>query len=1097
MEPAAVGEDDLVLRQSPGSELATGSTSSPELRLQSQIQTIASPEPIRNETGRESTAQDTSIAQRSPAPEISTATATSASPVFINSQAQSQQGEHSTQQAAQRVDQPTNSASSQFLHQPQGSSAAPSRDDPFLSWNLAGSPAAQLGYTHTHPLPAFPQQHSQPSPAPSTESLSERLQTQVAFPGAARTLDLTSTKNLISDSVRQIDSASAHQVIQSGQPKPSPSNRYSQQARNRLTVHTAAAERQTSSLQSDSLIAGPPSQFPETFGCSAPLRPVTPSDLAPTPRSSPIMSSPAKDLKTMSSAEAIAHLKRSRAERAAASAAKREEAMKEEDRQIALKAEMRRKKREQKNRDAAGGVLSAIPPRLASPAVDREVRSPSMIPPAEEIPEVTQEENNRSERYETLLTDDEPEAQLGNSVNVVTQSEGEHHSVTPPSNEHALAIPFIAHQKDHIKQAILRQKSLIDDVNSKVWPIDHPIYADAQKLVDKLRKLTLHPDLVDAEALAQLSDNTQLTKQWAESCSSKFRFLGSLLEELRNHKLQITILVQPGYLLDIMETYLRGSEISYEFYGNSNPSIQYRNHEALRITIVPTNAPLADVSTTAEDLIVGFDNTAETSAYLRDLRQRAASFVDSPPYVSLILPYSVEHIEQFMPNYESEAVGLHVLVKTVTAYRSDMGQRVERSPNQKSEDIPSLLAQWIIHGGKAADWPFNPAPAVHLADPVGNSQALYEENGEGNTTFARGKKRVPVSTIIQCTAGLLTNMIQDAHHHAEFSPSPKRSRIKSPLHMDNGLSMTINPQDKETTHVSDSVDDPSQRGGTVSDAQRIAEIQALKEEFERKMQEMEDALRAERESLQQHKAALEDLQYRHEEQRREMVQAQAERDSLLQAAAAASARKVTLETTVSDLRIENRALKDHLTEAREALLSHEIPDRAELEIAKLAAVKAEADKAKLETRVKTMDSELDYLRARYQDASNSASSLGTTNEELNKRISVLEKKASGEMARARSVTLNKQTQRLEQDHTRLKQMLKDRDALLQRKEDEINKLKESSRGRMGTRGSSVPRSPRVGSPMRLDVGGRAGSRQVSPAPGHLGARSPHPLSKQG
>ena len=70
----------------------------------------------------------------------------------------------------------------------------------------------------------------------------------------------------------------------------------------------------------------------------------------------------------------------------------------------------------------------------------------------------------------------------------------------------------------------------------------------------------------------------------------------------------------------------------------------------------------------------------------------------------------------------------------------------------------------------------------------------------------------------------------------------------------------------------------------------------------------------------------------------------------------------------------------------------------------------------------------------------------------------------------------------------LKTMLKEREAGLRFRDEEIAKLKEASRGRMGTRGTSVPRSPRMGSP-------RVPSRQTSPAAGDLRGRSGllHPL----
>ena len=84
-------------------------------------------------------------------------------------------------------------------------------------------------------------------------------------------------------------------------------------------------------------------------------------------------------------------------------------------------------------------------------------------------------------------------------------------------------------------------------------------------------------------------------------------------------------------------------------------------------------------------------------------------------------------------------------------------------------------------------------------------------------------------------------------------------------------------------------------------------------------------------------------------------------------------------------------------------------------------------------------------------------------------------KASGEQARVKQIHVENQTRALRESAERAQIMVKERDELLRRKEEEIKGLK--TRQGVGTRASSVPMSPRVG-PM---AGG--GSRAASPLPG--------------
>jgi hypothetical protein len=196
---------------------------------------------------------------------------------------------------------------------------------------------------------------------------------------------------------------------------------------------------------------------------------------------------------------------------------------------------------------------------------------------------------------------------------------------------------------------------------------------------------------------------------------------------------------------------------------------------------------------------------------------------------------------------------------------------------------------------------------------------------------------------------------------------------------------------------------------------------------------------------------------------------------------------------MSNLRTRRSELEEELREAKERLLDHSVPERAEFEALRLAAAQSKTDKEKIETRLLQAQKDLEYVRGLYQSSSNSAQELATKNTDLENQVAVLQNKATGERAGLRQMSYDAFTKKLQSENKKLKSMMKDRESAIKFRDEEIAKLKDA-RGRvMGTRGTSVPRSPRVGSPMKFDR--RAGSRQTSPAAGELRERPGllHPL----
>lgn len=677
---------------------------------------------------------------------------------------------------------------------------------------------------------------------------------------------------------------------------------------------------------------------------------------------------------------------------------------------------------------------SAVPARLQSPSlVDREARSPSMVPAVEVIAKEAPEDYYRSERYETLLPGDDLQMHLSNGDPSIDSLHTSYKALgVTAHNYHDFPITFGEHQRSTYKETITWNKDAIEEFTSKVWPVESQPADKARDILHQLRNIVLHPDLNDSSNTQPSQDIPTLKAQWDVDTSAKFRFLRSLFAASQPYDMTVLLLAPDERVMEILHAFLRGIDVSFQ-----TGTDRLAMHKPAAVTLL-TTAQLEGVP--QSDLIVSLGGSKSS-----DDISKVHSHFPNVPAIALLIPQSVEHIEKYVSDQLSEAERLHVLLSTVTHLRNDAGR--EGDINAMDAAASSLVNYILNHG----DWPFAELPEIRLVDPMTPSQAsTYGDTSEGSLNGHGLKRRADADSDMQNST---------KKQKAEIIPSAANTT-----------------QNADVSHVSES-----------EASQHAAAIKALKQEFAKKEKEMKAALYRSQNRLREHVEALTTLQYDHEEQRQKLLAAELDRDKALETAQAAVRRITNLGNKVQDLQTECTSLQEQLRGAKEALLNHDVPERIELETLKATAAAAESEKTKLLNKVRAAEDQCDYVREQYQTASQQAASFGTTTSALTAKVAELETKASGEQSKLRVQTLDTHHKDLSARNRQLELMLKSREELLNRKEEEITRLKESGRGRMNTRQSSVPRTPRIGSPLAAAPGSRAGS----PAAG----RAPHPLRK--
>lgn len=170
--------------------------------------------------------------------------------------------------------------------------------------------------------------------------------------------------------------------------------------------------------------------------------------------------------------------------------------------------------------------------------------------------------------------------------------------------------------------------------------------------------------------------------------------------------------------------------------------------------------------------------------------------------------------------------------------------------------------------------------------------------------------------------------------------------------------------------------------------------------------------------------------------------------------------------------------------ARIALTNSAVPEVAQLAKTEEQLRTLQADKERLEKRISNMQKDFEFTRDSYQKASSYTTELRNEVLELQEQNTILLRKASENSIRVAEIQRASEATDREERIDELEALLRDRDQELRKKTEE---LKIKTNGRRETRGTSVPRSPRMGSgamsPRPRFAQPAGGSRGGSPAPG--------------
>ncbi|KAF2208491.1 hypothetical protein CERZMDRAFT_101241 [Cercospora zeae-maydis SCOH1-5] len=683
-----------------------------------------------------------------------------------------------------------------------------------------------------------------------------------------------------------------------------------------------------------------------------------------------------------------------------------------------------------------GQPASALPPnvvnRLSSPLASAHERSPSTVPAVEAVAPLTREEMTTSGRYETLLPKQAHNEAAVHVNSILGSAALQPRVITDPETTgiHLVPVAPAPPQRDQYQNNIYFDRELIAEVR-KEDSVGGDLLKRANAFLQRLRNTAMHPDLISPETLSQKAEN-EVQARWDISCSAKFAFLNEFIANLSDQNLHIAVVAHGDRIPTILQNFLQGIKVPCKRWARPTPEDPdlSETNLGLKFSIVDLDVETQGVQ--PADVVIAVDPLVDHQHPLvRAVRKKTSEEnAKWAMLLVLVLPRTIEHLEKCLQADMSPAARTKLLVKLTHETRAEAG-RLE-STQATIRDAASAIANFLED--TTAEWPI-----------AGLSQ-LEELDSQTETD-------------IQADSHGVKRPLDQMETDTDSDTAAKRLR-QTPAPVEG----TINPFDLDITHVSNSLEK-----GT---AEALGSDTASQTATEQKLREL---LQNMQERLDEHVKALEDLQYRYEDQRRGLLEVKKQRDGAIITAERAAARMTSVEADNTALRTERTQLKEALGEARQQLLNHTIPEVRELEELRMQVQQSKTKEEKAVKKAAATEQDVEWIRSQYQEASNQVRDLRQNNKELEQSLEKANTIAKGEQARARQASAQGHNKILEQETKKLRSMVENMKVAMKNKDEQLALLREG-RGRIGTRQSSVPRSPRMGSPMK----GRM-SRQGSPA----------------
>ncbi|KAM0435287.1 hypothetical protein ACHAPT_003381 [Fusarium lateritium] len=629
------------------------------------------------------------------------------------------------------------------------------------------------------------------------------------------------------------------------------------------------------------------------------------------------------------------------------------------------------------------------------------------------------------------------------------------------ASPHIVTLPLQASRRPYYEAIIVDHKDDIHEFGSMFTEGTEEEPSEAlkdkiDKLFNRLLNICDYPQDVIGTPLERLP-SADLAKYCCDA-NAKFNFLFELMSTLGEKETGILIVARSAELLRLLfaVTEAVGIECSAESIGKQSdyPSVT-------RITLALTTEEFDPYKF---DVVIGYDYGFSSSSMAKQLSK---DNVRKPPLVLLLATtHTIEHIAVRTSQDMSALERKNSLLASVI-----LARRYLEDPERGYEDphqVAEIFANYLNGITDAVSWEPQGIPDDVLDVFANNtqSQSLVEE---GLTPGNRLKRK------------------HDDEDEDEYS---KRTRVL-PF-----KELPVDTQDPPLTlSMRQFLESVTPRGQGRKDKDSTIELPISQlESIRAKHDEYKRQIALGKGIEVDYKSVINRLDREIKEYKRTVNKIERSNRTALQDRTMFEKEKQKAEATA-------KAAEETADKERAKLQKH--IDELESKIAHLTA-NSEASKLEdmlreeqgqvqlLKKRLTNAQETNDFMQTRYQEVNGHATRLAAENKELKARHEDLRMRASENLRMIQQINADQQRQALTEQIASLTTQIRERDVMLSYANEEIRTLRN---GRPQTRGTSVPRSPRM--PIMSPRPGRAGfassaSRGTSPtaAPGHEGVPGP-------
>ncbi|KAL8667978.1 MAG: hypothetical protein Q9168_007151 [Polycauliona sp. 1 TL-2023] len=244
------------------------------------------------------------------------------------------------------------------------------------------------------------------------------------------------------------------------------------------------------------------------------------------------------------------------------------------------------------------------------------------------------------------------------------------------NNEHIISLAMNFRVRHQYTTIISLYRDAIMQLMESHGP-NEQLMNDITKLLTRISGVLQHSDLDAEEARDHSSQpSPEDEARWAEQCSFKFCFLRHFLDEIRPLDVHVSIVAQPGRLLDLIEMFVIGRGILYfrpDGKGSSHPADGRFANCACQVSIVPSGPSGVHFPLKPASLVIAFDasvSAMETQVHRMRVQQEHNWL---QPMLRLIVYKSAEHLAVCLPREIEQPDRIRRIISGMTQLRHEAG----------------------------------------------------------------------------------------------------------------------------------------------------------------------------------------------------------------------------------------------------------------------------------------------------------------------------------------------------------------------------------------------------------------------------------------